>query len=218
MEIFKDKTPNITLINAPPEPGKTYLVKHILTSLYKKKKIKFGIVFCSTGFNSENYEYIPEDYLHAKFDEKLLLNLMNIQEQQVTLHGKGNTETAFIVFDDMLGLINFKSNIIIELFTKYRHYNIMIIITTQYLFAVPPLLRECTNFFITFRITSSRSVKGVYESFFVDFDTQRECKDYILDNIDGYKFIVVKIFEKEFKKKYLIFQAPEKIKKVNFKF
>ena len=83
MNIFKEKIPNVSLICAPPDSGKTYLVKYLLTQLYKKKKVNYGIVFCSTSFNTENYDYIPDNYLHSNYDENLILNLMNIRQQQI---------------------------------------------------------------------------------------------------------------------------------------
>ena len=194
MNIFKDKIPNISLICAPPNSGKTYLVKYLLNQLYNKKKIYFGVVFCSSSFNTENFDYIPDKYLYSRYDENIILNLMNIQQEQINLNGKENSKTAFIVFDDMLGLINFKSQLIIELFTKYRHYNIQILLTTQYIYAIPPLLRECSTFCFVFHITSYRSIKAMYECFFGDFETFNECKKFIFDNTGDYNFIVVKTF------------------------
>ena len=78
MNIYKDKLPNISLICAPHASGKTYLVKYLLTDLYKKKKINYGIVFCSTSFNKDNFDYIPDNYLYNSYDENIILNLMNI--------------------------------------------------------------------------------------------------------------------------------------------
>jgi hypothetical protein len=80
----------------------------------------------------------------------------------------------------------------------------MILLTTQYIYAIPPLLRECTTFFFTFHITSYRSLKAAYESFFGDFETYNECKKFILDNTIYHKFIVVKTFESDKNKKYII--------------
>jgi GTPase SAR1 family protein len=215
MNIYNEKLPNISLICAPPASGKTYLIKYLLTDLYKKKKIDYGVVFCSTSFNKDNFDYIPENYLYSSYDENIILNLMNIQQQQIDFNDKA--KPAFIVFDDMLGLIKFDSKLIIELFTKYRHYNITILITTQYIYAIPPLLRECTTFFFTFYLSSYRSLKAIYDCFLGDFDNYKECKKFIIDNTGDYKFIVVKTFESNKNKKFNVCKAP-KIKNINFKF
>ena len=162
MSSLFEKIPNITLITAGPNSGKTVLCKYILYDLFKNKKLNYGIVFCPTGFNN-SYDYLPKKYLYAQFDENTLIQLVNLQISQIKQHGKA--KPAFVVFDDCIGSINFTSPLFSKLVTTYRHYNILLIFTTQYLFKVPPVLRECTTYFITFKQPTKRSVQAIHETF-----------------------------------------------------
>jgi len=205
MNIYTERIPNITLINAPPQSGKTYLIKYILTDLFKTKKVKYGIVFTTTNF-TDSYDFIPENYVHSLYNEDIIKNLMEIQVNQIKENKKA--DPCFLVFDDMIGSIKFNSNIIKKLFSTFRHYNILIIISTQYLFSIPPLIRECTTYFVTFNIDSHRSIKAIYESFMLDFDTLLKVKKFIKEHCIDYHFILIKTFEKK-ENKYSVMKSPK---------
>jgi GTPase SAR1 family protein len=216
MELFNNTIPNISLIIAPPNCGKTYLVKYLLTDLYINKKIKYGVVFCSTNFNTNNFDYIPEKYIYSSYQDDIITNLIDIQINQIKENKKA--EPCFIVFDDMIGMINFQSKTLTELFTKYRHYNITVLLTTQYIYKIPPLIRECSTFIFLFFVTSRRSLKAAFECFFCHFDNIEQCKKFIINNTGDNKFIFIKSQEYDQKKRYFVSKAPSKIKKITFNY
>lgn len=144
-------------------------------------------------------------YIYSQFDENKLRQLINLQIGQI--HTAGKAKPAFVIFDDMVGSINFTSPLFSKLITTYRHYNILLIFTTQYLFKVPPVLRECTTYFITFKQPTKRSIQAIHETFMNEIDNYDECKGFIDSNTQDYQFIVVKPFESD-DKKYVISKAP----------
>jgi GTPase SAR1 family protein len=142
-----ERIPNITLITACPNSGKTFLCRYLLHNLFQNQKLNYGLVFCATAFN-ESFSFLPKKYIYSQFDENKIKQLMNIQITQ--MHQSGEAKPAFIIFDDMIGSVNFTTPLFSKLITTYRQYNILLIFTTQYLFKVPPVLRECT-YFVTFK-------------------------------------------------------------------
>lgn len=204
MSALFDKIPNITLVCAGPNSGKSYLCKYILQDLFKNNKLKYGIVFCATSFN-QSYDFLPKKYIYSQYDENKLIQFINLQIGQIKKSGKA--EPAFIIFDDMIGSINFTSPLFNKLITTYRHYNILLIFTTQYLFKIPPVLRECCTYFVTFKQPTKKSVQAIYETFMNEMETYEECKRFIDSNTQDYQFILVKPFESD-EKKYIVSKAP----------
>lgn len=205
--------PNITLIDSPPRSGKSCLVKYILYDLFKNNKLKYGIVFCGTSFTG-CYDFLPKKYVYGTYDENALINLINLQIIQIKNHGKASP--AFIIWDDCLGQVDFMSPVLKKLFTTYRHYNLQLIFTTQYIYAVSPILRQCSSYFITFRQQQKRSLQAIYETFLIDFDSYDECKQFISDNCIDYHFLLVKTLERD-EKRYIISRCPL-IENINIKY
>eukprot|EP01080_Neovahlkampfia_damariscottae_P013645 gene13645-gene10492 len=153
-----DNIPNILYICASPGSGKTYFTKYLLNELFKQKKLKYGIVFSPTKFTGA-YDYLPNAFVHSKYDENVLIKLYNLQIQQ--FNKKGNAQPAFVVFDDCVGSVHFRSAKFANIISTYRHPNLTFIFITQHIKAVPPLLRKCTRFFITFYVDDEDTIKAI---------------------------------------------------------
>lgn len=197
--------PAITLISAKPRSGKTQFIKYMICTLFMERKIKYGLVFCPTLFNG-SYNFIPEQFTYSMYDERIIKNLMRLQVRQIIEKGKDNVEPAFIVLDDCIGSINFDSPLFQKLISRYRHYNITIFIATQYLFKIPPLIRDCTTYFICFNQTTKKSIDAIHETFMQDFN-YKTCYQFIKKNTKDYHFIVVDNEEAE-ENKYTVSKVP----------
>jgi hypothetical protein len=208
MNLYKDKIPNITLICAPPESGKTYLIKYLISDLFKAKKLKYGLCFCPTSFGGD-FDYLPQKYIHTFYNEDIVKNLMDIQISQISQFGKA--EPAFIIFDDCIGAVNLKSKFIMQLFSTYRHYNILIIITTQYLKKIDPLIRVCANFFITFCVNDKKTLTEINDTYCHEMNNYKQVHDFIKKHTQDYHFLLIEP-KKAVDKKYTVYKAP-KIKK-----
>ena len=78
------ESPFIILVAGKPKSGKSHFVKYLLmtqNSEYNTNPIRYAIVFTKTKFNKTYEEYIPEKYIHPRFDETKLKNLMAIQAE-----------------------------------------------------------------------------------------------------------------------------------------
>lgn len=93
---------------------------------------------------------------------------MDIQKQN-------QDKPAFIIYDDCLPQKAFKSEIFTNLITQYRHYNITVIIATQYIYKVPPTLREGTTYTAIFLQSTRRSIQAI----FIDVNSAGKNRDGI---------------------------------------
>ena len=155
-----EEIPQIVTICSDPKAGKTNLLKYILFSLFKNKQIQYGLTFCSSSF-TRCYDFLPKAYIYNTYDEQAIVNLMNIQIKQIQ-DNKDSIKEAFIIFDDMIGEIDFHNNKLFKkLISSYRHYHITIFFSIQYFYAVPPLFRQCCSIFITFYNDCEDSIKAI---------------------------------------------------------
>ena len=188
----------------------------MLNELFRKKKLKYGIVFTGSKYNGD-FDFLPSKYVHSKYDENVLKKFYNIQVKQKL--EKGKASPAFIIFDDMLGSLNFNTGFIAELVPKFRHPNFTIIFTSQYLKKIPPLIRQCTTFFVTFKTIGKTTIDAIQENYMQE-KSKKEVVNFIeqsLPHIDERKFILVEVMQDE-EQKYTIDRAPAKYKPFKIKY
>ena len=116
----------------------------------------------------EEHEYIKaytrfmkHDDINVLTDEEiLLLERNNYREPK-----KINNKIIFMIFDDLIGSAAFKrdKSKINFLVTQARHYKINMLFTTQYLTAIPPLIRAQIRVRVLFKFCNSkRIIQQVY--------------------------------------------------------
>ena len=204
------------LICGRPGSGKSQLIRFILcenSADYSTDPFKFGIVMCNTSFNN-SYDYIPDNYVHSKFDISIIENMMMIQESTNAVH------RAFLVLDDCLPQGEFNNQIFTRILTQFRHLNISIIIATQYIYKVPPTFRECATHVAIFKQTTKRSFSALFESFGSYFESLNDFMNYVQSNTGDYKFILYSVnsSSKEIKDLYQVKKAPKRISEFNYSF
>lgn len=147
-------TPSITLIYGPPGRGKSYLLR----KMYEEPpdNVNGVLVFTPT----------PTDWKDIKkccirdWNESVLAALM--------LHQKNNgaSNHIVIILDDLLSKVNYDTKLMIELFTRHRHYNLSVIIAAQNITkTIHPMIRGQVSRFICFDPPSLESCKILYEAF-----------------------------------------------------
>lgn len=197
------ETPYLKYIVGSPKKGKSVYIKDDIYLLSKSKQLNYGIVICPTIYNGL-YDYIPEDFRHAQFDEKIIHNLMKGQKKLRELDIEKN---AFIIFDDCIGNAEWNTKVMKELITTYRHLRITVIIASQYCKSVPPLIRSCASHAVIFKPPNEISYKAMLESFFQDFNTVDELKQYFDQNVDKYEAVEVHCDEDKENGRYQIVKA-----------
>jgi hypothetical protein len=205
-------TPGLVIITASQGSGKSHLMKYIISQ--HKQKLKYGIAFSHTAFNEGNLSYIPKKYIFAQYQPDKLQNLMKIQESLP----QGKRPLAFVILDDCLfdSWVNCKH--FNRLMTQLRHYNILVIITTQYVNKISTMIRENAFQVCIFASDTERSLKSLYESYGQKFEKFSDFKDYIMKNTGDYKFIFYNRNEMDKDKQYQILKAPAKLPNFRLKY
>ena len=106
--------------------------------------IPFGIVMTETKMNGFWQTRVPERFVFQGWREDILIKLVERQKMMIKKYGKEDPRTfAFIVLDDVIAdqkAIRW-SKTINSFFVEGRHINITVLLTTQYMKGIGPMVR-----------------------------------------------------------------------------
>ena len=221
MELLSKPSPFFLILSARPASGKSFLIEYLMllnNEEYNKDPFKYGLCLTNTSFNGQYNKFIPDEFIHPSLDLSLIDNLMAIQKTQI--EANGSAPRAFLILDDCLSVKAFNSQTFLSLSTQFRHYNISIIVATQYIYRVPTTFRECATHAAMFKQTTMRSITALYESYGSSFNSVKEFAKYLADNLGDYKFIL--FYSNSNREKiedlYPVFKAPDKIPQFRYDF
>ena len=161
------------------------------------------------------YDFINNDkYILENFDEEKLKTHINKLREWRRKNNKP-VPPNFIIFDDLLGQIDWYSEFMTNWVASFRHTSTSILLTFQYLQAkggVSTCLRECTSMAFIFNSKFKNSLKALYEAYGMLFDTFDEFADHF-QSITKQRFhcMVYMSDVDELSQNYIDFSAPEKI-------
>ena len=126
----------------------------------------------------------------------------------------------FLILDDMLPAGALQSQTFVNLFTQYRHFNISVIVATQYVFKVPPTIRECCTMCVIFKTTTKRSNQALFETFGGNFNSLAEFVRYQLANTKDHHFILYNAMSDSMaiSELYKSCKAPSKIPQFKYEY
>ena len=227
-DLFEAKDPSagqLFVFVGKSERGKTHFIKWLLMDQLTREMnpLKWGIVFVRTKYR-QAYKFVPDDKVYQGYDEQILKlyvrNLEAIYEEQ------GYIEPSFIVFDDLVGILNNRGQWFNNFIATFRQLNIHIFIAVQYLtgiHAVSPIMREQTNCAIMFNSKTTNTVKNLYENYGQLFETRKEFQQYLFENTEPSKvgpYVCIVYFEKEdrLEENYIPMRAPAQLPKMKLQF
>jgi len=169
---FKDidyrlpKPPFLGVLNGTVRCGKSTLLMNLLYNDSFYKNVFDEVVFISpTCLNDMTLTHLRDDDEITKICDNLhdidliLKSLVEIQKQ---IDQKNNH--MLIILDDMLGYIKPRSYLAF-LCTRYRHFKISLIISSQSFRSIPNVVRTNTSFYIIFSSTNNKEVEKQNEEF-----------------------------------------------------
>jgi hypothetical protein len=170
--------PSVIVLIGKPRSGKSYAVKsllyqyakHFSTERKNRGHFAFGLAISKTAFTGA-YNYIPEAYVWDSYDEgklKLYLDSLEALRNFSTKDGKveDKLQPNFLLIDDMMGLLNTRDSLLVNLITCHRHYKMTIFITSQYMVGnCSTLLRECSTHAFVWPLKAKNSLEATYEAF-----------------------------------------------------
>lgn len=182
------KKPFLWAINGPCRSGKTILILNIL---YNKK---FGynyfdqIYYISpTVLIDDSLEPVAEDDKITKISDinELDASLEIILEQQNECEKK-DRKPILIIIDDCIDKL--KSPVLSAICSRYRHYNLSLILSSQYYRAFSPIIRANTDYWIVYKNNVRKEVEKIIE----DFNMYPDFEKYYLDATNKkYSFLYV---------------------------
>jgi AAA+ ATPase superfamily predicted ATPase len=203
--------PSLIIITASIGSGKSHLLRYIIHKI--KDKLDYGIAFSHTNFDAENLEYIPKKFIHNNYDPEIIKKLLKIQAAQP----EKTRKTAFVILDDFLFDKWPTCKVFNQLITELRHFKVFVVINTQYINKVPPLIRENALNVAMFKSDTERSLTALFESYGQSFENKNEFKKYLLTKTGDHKFIWYTRTANNMKDRYKIMEAPAKIPKFMLK-
>jgi hypothetical protein len=197
------RPPFIISIFGKPASGKSHLMKYILGRMRAEGKIDVLFVFTSTKKN-EFYDNMVDSKFVMRYSEKLLAQFWK-KAEAISHRGKN----ILLVFDDCIGLVNWKAPIVEEVFSNHWHNHVSILVATQYPNKLPMLIREVIWQACIFKQATKWSRKAVHDSYGKDYGSVKEFVDY-MNSLPDYGCICVDT-TKSRPDKYKKMKAPAKI-------
>ena len=178
------------LVCAKRASGKSELVRYLVKNeLHEFKKV---FVFSPTEavhnfygdfVNPETIFYTYEDGLIEKMIEKL-----SVANSNKTKH---NASHVLIILDDLINDIDFHhANGLKKLFSRGRHIFITTIVISQYIYAVPPIVRTNADY-IFCRQQNKRSVEILTDEFLSPNMEKEEFVKMYANATKNYGFLVI---------------------------
>lgn len=141
------KHPFRVIFYAPSYSGKTTQITHLLENKEFKKQFKNNIfLFSPTSFSDKSYKGLLKDKnIFEDYDEEIIKEIME-ESKSLIKEDKGKKKTPILlILDDAITDIQ-RNGILNVLFTKGRHFNISLILSTQQAHLCTPCMRlNCSH-------------------------------------------------------------------------
>jgi len=92
------------------------------------------------------------------------------------------------MFDDCIGLVNWKAPIVEEVFSNHRHNHVSILVATQYPSKLPTLICKFSWVACIFKQATSWLHRAIHSSYGKDYGSVKEFVDY-MNSLPKYGFI-----------------------------
>jgi len=158
------------LLVAPPKSGKGVLINNLLLNEnFFDGQFDEVYYISSTIHTDSTARFIAEKYKSTIFDEyddKIVDDIIKYQQH---FKEKDKMPKIAVVADDFIGLIPANSKIF-KLSSKYRHYNIKLLLySTQMFKSVPPVVRTNATYVLLYKTSSDEEITKLIENYATAF-------------------------------------------------
>jgi hypothetical protein len=176
-ECLQLKNHGLYIICGPSNSGKSNTIKNIVKT--NCKRFHRIIVISSTSMQNSEYDYLPSKFVHSDYSQEIISNIVDVQKLNSHLH-------CLVILDDSVGVIDFNSKLLRNLWTLLRHYNLTFIISIQYLKSITPLMHNnCVSLFVT--KIKEHSLRNMFE--LTDFSNINQFKEFMLKVCVNYNIV-----------------------------
>ena len=175
------------------DTGKSFLVQDLL---FYHKTISIGAAISGTeGANCFYGNIIPKVFIHEEYTPEIIFKFLTRQKlikkqiHREIKRGKQKTDPrAFLILDDCLYDNSWtKDKNIRSCFMNGRHYNILFLITMQFVLGMPPNLRTNVDFIFILRDTIVSNRRRLYDHWagmFPTFEVFCQVMDQCTENYE----------------------------------
>jgi len=187
---------NFTLLNnkiclcGKTKSGKSLLLRYLL--IKERNKFNKKYLFCPTEKINNFYEgIIKKENIFELFSDQwvklLMKKLTDIRENKKD----EKIKNILIIFDDCCSDTNFhQSEEMKKLFTRGRHLNIAVCITTQYPYHIPPILRCNCDYMLVGQL-NKQSIELLKDEFLMGNIDSKEFLKMYYRCTGNYQFLII---------------------------
>nr|ADX41581.1 adenosine triphosphatase [Giant seaperch iridovirus]ADX41582.1 adenosine triphosphatase [King grouper iridovirus]ADX41583.1 adenosine triphosphatase [Marble goby iridovirus]ADX41586.1 adenosine triphosphatase [King grouper iridovirus]ADX41590.1 adenosine triphosphatase [King grouper iridovirus] len=151
------------IVLGKPQRGKSVLIKSIIAA--KRHIIPAAVVI--SGSEEANHFYsklLPNCFVYNKFDADIITR---VKQRQLALKNVDPEHSwLMLIFDDCMDNAKmFNHEAVMDLFKNGRHWNVLVIIASQYIMDLNASLRCCIDGIFLFTETSQTCVDKIYKQF-----------------------------------------------------
>jgi hypothetical protein len=189
MDNFTIKNKIVALI-AKRESGKSQLLRYMLL----QSKREFAKIFCICPTECVNNFYsdiIPKENIFDHYSEEWVDSL--IKKMTEINSGKSDKESKHIllILDDCCSDSNFhQSKTLKKLATRGRHIKISLMITCQYIYQIPPIIRNNCDYVLCGQM-NQQSIQLLTQEFMMGDISKKDFLDLYHSNTSDYGFLVI---------------------------
>ena len=211
---FENKDGGVILNIGKTRSGKSMATKYMI--LKNAHVFNFGIVFVSTKFNS-GYNFLPDQYVFEEYRPEILENYIRLLENYREEYGKPPPKN-FVIFDDMVGLLNGNDPFLNHIHTRLRHTSTFLFHNVQYIKGggINPTIRENVEYVLMFNSKTKNTLNALYENFGQEFENYKSFKKHILKHTEKHTGILYIQDEPDIRNNYVKWRCPD-MSKYNIK-
>ena len=168
--------------------GKSHLLRYLVEN--EKSEFKKIFVICPTECINNFYaKLVPKECIFDFYDNDWVLKL--IQKMTILKQQSNKINNILIILDDCISDTDFHHCQSLNILcTRGRHLNIAVILTSQYIFSIPPVCRNNLDYIFAGQM-NKKSIDLLADEFLLgDIDKNEFIKMYNKSTKD-YNFLVI---------------------------
>ena len=187
---------NFTLVNkcvlliSKRNAGKSQMIRYLVSQ--QRGKFKSIFVICPTEKVNNFYsDLVKKENIRDEWTEAWTDQLIEHMTRENANKPDKEASHVLLIVDDCVSDTNFhQSKSFKKLFTRGRHIKIAVILTSQYIFSVPPTARNNSDFILTSQM-NTQGLDLLTSEFLFGNLTKKEFINMYHKNTSNYGFLVI---------------------------
>lgn len=196
LSMIPDNNPFNIIIISPTSTGKSTLITCILSRFCNKF---YNACVISGSEEDDPYfsKFIPKKFIKYEFKDKYIDKIKETYNLMKEMNEPKHKRESIIILDDVSNELKGKNKNMTNLFTRGRHMQSSVIVTTQYAKSIPSVWRENAQFIFIGELKNENSINAVYELVSCVFPTKDIFKYLLKKYARNYKFLCVNMRSKK---------------------